>query len=115
MQAWSLALDKSHHVASTEARERHRSVAEPVGEKSADQRHVVDPGRTGQRAFVAQVTLERLCLLLNWSQLAWGHLLSRDCPLAAQEVDEVSQRGRITVVRLHPSSARSQVPFRMLG
>lgn len=115
MQAWSLALDKSYDVASTEARERHRSVAEPIGEKSADERHVVDSGRTSQRALVSQVALERLCLLLHRSQSAWCNLLSRDCSLAAQEVDELSQRSRVTLAPRHPARARSQVAERVLG
>src|SRR3972149_499298 len=98
-----------------QARERDRSAAEPIDEEAADERHVVDAGRSGQRALVAQVALERLCLLLNPGQSAWGDLLSGDHAVPAQKVQELFQRGRITLMYLHPSSARSQVPCRMLG
>jgi len=81
MQAWGLALDESHDVGRTQAREGDRSVAEPIGEKRVDERQVVDAGPPSQCAFIAQVVLERLCLLLNRRQSAWGDLLRKE-PLA---------------------------------
>ena len=92
-----------------------RSVAEPILEKTADERHVVDDRRIwparARRASTARMPVP----LLNRRQSAWCDLLRGDHALAAQKVEELSQRGRITAVHLHPSSARSQVPCRMLG
>jgi hypothetical protein len=114
MQARGVALDKSHDIAGAQARERDRSVAEPIVEETADERHVINDRRTSQRTLVAQVALERLYPLLNRSQAAWCVLLSGDHALPAQKVYELLQRGGVAPAHLHAASAGSQIPCRML-
>ena len=90
-------------------------MAEAIGEEAANERHVVDDRRRGQRTLVAQVVLERARLCSTGVSRRRCDPLRGDHAVLAQKVQKVSQRGRITVVHLHSSSARSQVPFRMLG
>ena len=83
MQAWGLALDKSHDIPGTQVRKLHRSVAELMREESMDERHIMDDGGTSQHAFVAQVALELLHGLLDrgrrsagWDLLRGDHALT---------------------------------------
>ena len=60
MHPRAIVLNKSHDIASTQARERHWSVAKSIGEEPVDKRHVIGDGCFRQRALTAQVVLENI-------------------------------------------------------
>ena len=87
MQSWRLALDKPHHIPSTQAREPDRSAAEAIFEELADKRHIVDDGRLRQGPFLAQVPLKCLGVSFNRAQSSSVCLLGGDHVLITQKIE----------------------------
>jgi hypothetical protein len=90
MEAWGLALDKSCHVPRAQLREPDASRAEPIGEKTPDERQVMDDGHPHQRALAQQVLLE--CL---------GHVVTRGVTLTDFVVSSVHEAAVRTLEARH--------------
>src|SRR5438067_13873166 len=92
MQARCLVLDKSDHIACSQARQLDCSIAETMFEETPDMRHVVVDGRLSQHALFTQIALEFSCALLNWVRPRFGRLIHGSDSLAVYELNQVSQR-----------------------
>jgi len=109
MEARGLALNTSHHVPRPQPREPDRATSEPIREKPADEGDVIEHRRADQRPIIEQVLPERLRGLLNRRQSRSRDLLRWDHAAAVHTIDELPEGCRISLVKAHPSSARSQV------
>jgi hypothetical protein len=115
MQAWRTMLHKSHDIARTQSRECDSPIAKTVLEEIADDRHIVDDSCSCQRTCFSQVLFVFLCAALGRSQSIYRWLFGWNHLPAAQEVNQVFERGEISPARSHMSRAISQITDRVIG
>ena len=113
MQSWRLALNKPHHVPSTQLREPDRCAAKAILEKLTNKLHIVDDRRRRQDPFLAQVPLKCVDALFNRAQPTLAHLLDRDHITITQKIEELLQRRSITLANPLPLCAISKVLVKM--
>src|SRR5204862_275677 len=109
VQPWRLALDKSHHVTGRQTGEWRGPSAEPVREKSVNERGVIRNRGAGQRPRVAQVLHVRMHGTLGRCQSSGGDWFRGDDPFTTQKLQKVPEGSGITLAGPHLSPAMTQV------
>src|SRR5260370_16157267 len=102
MQSWRLALNKPHHVSSTQLREPDRCAAKAILEELANKPHIVDDRRRRQNAFLAQIPLICADVLFDRARSTLAYLLDGDDITITQKIEELLQRRSVTLANLLP-------------